>query len=86
MGLNCMEGIVINEELSWGCTGISTAIEACSLAEAPLLVAANDEQKKEYLGRMTAEPIQAGPRCPCCAWSPPQLTVPCCRGCDQRTL
>lgn len=59
MGLNCMEGIVINEELSWGCTGISTAIEACSLAEAPLLVAANDEQKKEYLGRMTAEPIQA---------------------------
>ena len=60
MGLNCMEGIVINEELAWGCTGIATAIEACSLAEAPLLVAATHEQKKEYLGRMTAEPIQAG--------------------------
>lgn len=59
MGLNCMEGIVINEELAWGCTGISTALEACSLAEAPLLVAATHEQKKEYLGRMTAEPIQA---------------------------
>ena len=60
MGLNCMEGLVIGEELAWGCSGIATAIEACSLAEAPLLVAATHEQKKEYLGRMTAEPIQAG--------------------------
>ena len=58
--MHCMDGIVISEELAYGCTGIMTAIEACSLAEAPVLVAGSHEQKKEYLGRMTAEPIQAG--------------------------
>ena len=36
-----------------------TAIEANGLAEAPVIIAGNHEQKKEYLGRMTMEPLQA---------------------------
>jgi acyl-CoA dehydrogenase len=36
-----------------------TAIEANGLAAAPVILAGNDAQKKEYLGRLTAEPIAA---------------------------
>lgn len=51
-GINCFDGCMINEELSYGCTGISTALGANSLAQAPLLVAGNDAQNKKYLSRM----------------------------------
>jgi acyl-CoA dehydrogenase len=43
------------EENAWGCTGIGTAIEANGLAEAPLIVAGNDAQKKQWLTPMTEE-------------------------------
>ncbi|KAF9967681.1 hypothetical protein BGZ70_008659 [Mortierella alpina] len=52
-------GSLVSEELAYGCSGIQTAIEANGLAEAPLMVAANDFQKKKYLGRMTEEPLMA---------------------------
>ena len=58
-GFGTLDGVIITEELAWGCTGVSTALEANGLAEAPLLVAANDAQKKKYLGRMTEAPLQA---------------------------
>ncbi len=45
-------------QISYGCTGIGTALEANSLAEAPVLVAGSHEQKKKYLGRMTEEALQ----------------------------
>ncbi|MCA9519016.1 MAG: acyl-CoA dehydrogenase family protein, partial [Myxococcales bacterium] len=41
------------EELGYGCTGITTAIEANNLAEAPLIVAASDSVKKRFLAPMT---------------------------------
>jgi acyl-CoA dehydrogenase len=56
---SCMDGVIVQEEISWGCSGISTAIEANSLAQAPVLVAGTEAQKKKYLGRMTESPIQA---------------------------
>ncbi|KAG0226514.1 acyl-CoA dehydrogenase/oxidase [Mortierella sp. GBAus27b] len=59
IGLGVLDGSLVSEELAYGCTGIQTAIEANGLAEAPLLVAASDEQKKKYLGRMTEEPLMA---------------------------
>lgn len=34
-------------------------MEANSLAEMPVILAGNDEQKKKYLGRMTEEPLVA---------------------------
>ena len=55
MELGSLDGCIIGEELMWGCTGIGTAIEANSLAEAPLVVAGTDAQKKKYLGRMMDE-------------------------------
>lgn len=55
LGLGTFEGVLIAEENGWGCTGISTAMEANTLAEVPVIVAGNDAQKKKYLGRMTEE-------------------------------
>lgn len=58
-GLGLMECSLISEELAFGCSGIQTAIEANGLAEAPVIVAGNKEQKAKYLGRMTEEPLVA---------------------------
>jgi acyl-CoA dehydrogenase len=59
LDLHVTDGALIAEEIAWGCTGIGTAIEANGLAEAPVIVAGNDAQKKEYLGRMTEAPLMA---------------------------
>ena len=59
MGLGTLDGCIITEELAWGCTGIATAMEANALAAAPVIVAGNEEQKKEFLGRLTSEPLFA---------------------------
>jgi acyl-CoA dehydrogenase len=55
LGLGVLDGVVLAEENAWGCTGISTIVEANTLAEAPVIVAGNEDQKKKYLGRMTEE-------------------------------
>lgn len=59
LGLGILEGCIITEEFAYGCTGIATAMEANSLAAAPVIVGGNDEQKKEFLGKLTAEPLLA---------------------------
>ncbi len=59
LGLGVLDGAIIGEEHAWGCSGISTAIEANTLAEAPVIVAGSDAQKKKYLGRMTEECLMA---------------------------
>lgn len=53
-----MEGVVIAEELAYGCSGMSTAVEANTLAQMPLILAGNDATKKKYLGRMTEAPLK----------------------------
>jgi acyl-CoA dehydrogenase len=57
--MSALESVIIGEALSYGCTGISTAILANGLAETPVILAGNDAQKKKYLGRMTVEPLIA---------------------------
>jgi acyl-CoA dehydrogenase len=59
LGLGVLEGCIITEELAYGCTGIATAMEANTLAAAPIIVAGNDEQKKEFLGLLASEPTFA---------------------------
>ncbi len=54
-GLGVFEGALIAEEIAWGCTGIGTAMEANTLAEAPVIVAGTDEQKKDWLSPMAEE-------------------------------
>ena len=59
IGLGELENTMITEELAYGCTGIQTSVTANTLAATPLLLAATEEQKKKYLGALTAEPIFA---------------------------
>ena len=56
LGLGVLEGAIITEEFSYGCTGIATAMEANALASAPVIVAGNEAQKKKYLGMLTESP------------------------------
>ena len=59
LGLSVLDGCLIAEELSSYCSGMYTALEANGLAQAPLIVAGNDEQKKQFLAPMTQEPMMA---------------------------
>src|SRR3954464_8800240 len=61
-GASYLEGALIEEELSWGCSGIATSIGANGLAAAPLGVAASEELKKTYLG-MLAEDFKLASFC-----------------------
>jgi acyl-CoA dehydrogenase len=54
-GLGVLDTCLILEELNYGCTGIANALTANELAAAPLLIAASDEQKKQYLGQLANE-------------------------------
>lgn len=59
LGVDGVTSCIIEEEFAYACTGIGTALEGNGLACAPVNIAANDEQKKEYFGRLIAEPLVA---------------------------
>lgn len=59
LGLGSTESCLITEEIAYSCTGIQTAMEGNGLAEAPVILAGNHEQKKKYLSRMIEEPLIA---------------------------
>ena len=55
LGLGVLDGALITEEMAAGCSGIATAMEANTLAEAPVIVGASDDQKKAWLAPMCDE-------------------------------
>jgi acyl-CoA dehydrogenase len=56
-GLSALDGCLIEEEISWGCSGIGTSLSANGLACAPIILAASEELKREYLGRLSEAPL-----------------------------
>jgi acyl-CoA dehydrogenase len=56
-GLSIFDGILVGEELSWGCAGITVSIIANTLGAAPVVLAGNEEQKREWLPPLIEEPI-----------------------------
>lgn len=54
-GLSYLDGCLIEEELSWGCSGITTSLGANGLASAPVILAGSEDVKKKYLGMLTEE-------------------------------
>jgi acyl-CoA dehydrogenase len=54
--LSNFDGLLLAEELAWGCTGIGTALEANGLAQGPVILGASDALKRKYLEPMTEEP------------------------------
>lgn len=53
--LGAFDGVLIAEELAFGCSGIGTAMEANGLAQQPVILGASDALKKKYLAPMTEE-------------------------------
>ena len=56
-GLGGFEGVLIGEELCWGCSGIGTSIVANILGALPMLIAGTEEQRREWLPPLLEEPI-----------------------------
>jgi acyl-CoA dehydrogenase len=56
-GLGGFEGVLIGEELCWGCSGIGTSIVANILGALPMLIAGTEEQQREWLPPLLEEPI-----------------------------
>ena len=54
-GASYLDGCIIEEELSWGCSGIATSLGANGLASAPLALGGSEELKQRYLGMLTEE-------------------------------
>jgi acyl-CoA dehydrogenase len=57
LGLGCFEGMLVGEELYWGCSGIGTSITANGLGAGPVIIAGTDEQKAAWLAPLLDEPI-----------------------------
>jgi len=54
MGGGVLETVIMVEELSKACGGISLALAATGLGTYPIIIAGNDEQKKKYLPRIAS--------------------------------
>jgi acyl-CoA dehydrogenase len=57
MGLSAFEGMLIGEELYWGCSGIGTSITANGLGSGPVILFGTPEQKARWLPPLIEEPI-----------------------------
>ena len=55
-GLSNLDGAILEEELSWGCSGIQTTLAANGLAAAPVLLGGSDAVKRSYIGMLTEAP------------------------------
>jgi acyl-CoA dehydrogenase len=52
MGASVLEECILGEEISYGCSGISTAMSINNLASLPITIGGTEEQKKKWLGRL----------------------------------
>jgi len=57
LGLGCFDGMLVGEELYWGCAGIGTSVSANGLGSGPVIIAGTDEQKTTWLKPLLEEPI-----------------------------
>src|SRR5215470_17753237 len=56
-GLPGFAGMLIGEELSWGCAGIAVSIVANTLGSAPVVLAGNTSQKEQWLPPLADAPF-----------------------------
>ncbi len=55
-GLNYLDGCIIEEELSWGCSGVQTSLGANGLASAPVMLGGTEDVRREFAEELVAEP------------------------------
>src|SRR5947208_7514441 len=57
LGLSSFDGMLVGEELNWGCSGIGTSLGANGLGAGPVIIAGTDEQKARWLPPLIEQPI-----------------------------
>jgi acyl-CoA dehydrogenase len=57
LGLGAFDGLLVGEELYWGCSGIGTSITANGLGAGPVLLFGSPEQKERWLPPLIERPI-----------------------------
>jgi acyl-CoA dehydrogenase len=55
--LSAFDGMLVGEELNWGCSGIGTSVGANGLGAGPVIIAGTPEQKAKWLRPLLEEPI-----------------------------
>ena len=55
-GASYLDGVLIGEELAWGCAAIATTLGINELAAAPVRLGGSEKVKAEYLGMLIEEP------------------------------
>jgi acyl-CoA dehydrogenase len=55
-GLDYLSGCIIEEELSWGCSGVQTSLGANGLASAPVMLGGSEDVKREFGEALTGSP------------------------------
>ncbi|MGH2763121.1 MAG: acyl-CoA dehydrogenase family protein [Thermoleophilaceae bacterium] len=55
-GASYLDGVLIGEELAWGCAAIATTLGINELAATPVLLAGSERIKAKYLGMLAEEP------------------------------
>ena len=57
LGLSAFDGLLVGEELYWGCSGIGTSITANGLGAGPVIIFGSPEQKARWLPPLIDQPI-----------------------------
>ena len=57
LGLPAFDGMLVGEELNFGCSGIGTSIGANGLGAAPVILSGSEEQRSNWLPPLLEEPI-----------------------------
>jgi acyl-CoA dehydrogenase len=58
-GASYLDGVLIGEELAWGCAAIATTLGINELAATPVVLGGSEQIKVKYLGMLTEEPTLA---------------------------
>ena len=61
--LGCLDNCLIQEEIAYGCLGISTSVNANCLAAMPIIIAKHEALTKKYLGMLMEAPRFAAYGC-----------------------
>jgi acyl-CoA dehydrogenase len=56
-GLGAFDGLLVSEELYWGCSGIGTSITANGLGAGPVILFGSPEQQARWLPPLVEQPI-----------------------------
>jgi len=54
-GLTLLEACILEEEISWGCSGVATSMNANALALGPILLAGTEAQKRAFVQPFATE-------------------------------